>query len=113
MDFSTVDSREKAEQLARDGRLEPLFLLPLRFGGLDVPENVVYVPVGLSGVKAGIDDNVIAPLVADGTVTRYVATPEYAGDSFVPIAITIEASEPGSFTTTMNLWGPALTRPEA
>jgi hypothetical protein len=109
-DFSTVDSRERAEQLARDGQLERVFLLPPRFGGQDVPENVVYVPVGMAGVKAGIDDNVIAPLAANGTVTRYVATPEYTGRSFIPVAITIVASEPGSFTTTMNLWGPALER---
>ena len=32
-DFSGVDSREKAEELARKGVLCPLYLMPLRFGG--------------------------------------------------------------------------------
>ena len=75
-----------------------------------MPANVVYVPVGMAAVKDGIDTNVVAPLAADGKVTRYVATPEYVGVSFVPVAITIVASDPGSFTTTLNLWGPALER---
>ena len=109
-DFSTVDSREKAEQLAAQGRLEKLFLLPPEFGGLDVAENVVYVPAGTADIKRGIDANGIAPLVAEGQITRYATEPEYAGDSFVPIALTIVASEPGSFTTTINLWGEALDR---
>jgi hypothetical protein len=109
-DFSTVDSLEKAEQLAARGELEKLYLLPLSFGGQDVPPNVVYVPLGMASVKQGVDENVIRPLVADGTLTRYTATPEYSGNSFIPIAITIVASEPGSFTTTLNLWGEALDR---
>lgn len=113
-DFSTVDSQAKAEQLAREGRLEPVYLLPPMFGGQDIPPNIVYVPTGTAAIKQGIDENVVAPLAADGTVTRYSATPEYTGSSFVPIAITIVASDPGSFTTTLNLWGEALDRdPEA
>ena len=77
----------------------------------DLPQNFVYVPVGLAEVKRSIDENIIAPLVSEGTVTRYAATPEYSGDSFIPIAITVTASDPGSFTTTIAVWGEALTRP--
>ena len=109
-DFSHVDSLAKAEQLASRGELEKVYLLPLSFGGLDVPENFVYVPAGTGDLKRGVDENVIRPLVADGTVTRYVAEPRYQGNSFVPVAITVEASEPGSFTTTINLWGEAPGR---
>jgi hypothetical protein len=109
-DFSGVDSEDKAVQLELRGQLEKLYLLPFEFGGRDLPENVVYVPTGMAEIKQGIDDNVIRPLVADGQITRYVATPEYSGDSFVPIAITIVASDPGSFTTTINVWGEALQR---
>jgi hypothetical protein len=64
--------------------------------------------MGIADVKRGIDENVVAPLAREGRVTRYVATPQYEGDSFIPTAITISASDPGSFTTTIAIWGPAL-----
>ena len=110
-DFSHVTSVAAAEELARSGKLEPLLLLPTVFGGRDdIPENIVYVPIGMAAVKQNIDENIIAPLVRDGQVTRYAAEPEYAGVSFVPIAIAITASDPGSFTSTINIWGEALKR---
>jgi hypothetical protein len=95
--------------LARAGRLEKLLLLPAVFGGRDdAAANHVYVPVGLAEVKRGIDENIVAPMVRDGKVTRYAATPRYSGKSFIPIAIDITASEPASFTTTIAIWGDAL-----
>jgi hypothetical protein len=109
-DFSAIDSREKAEALFRRGQLEKLFLLPTEFGGQDVPQNYLFVPLGVAGVKAGIDRNIILPLVREGKVIDYKVTPEYQGKSFIPIAIKIIASEPGEFTTTINIWGEALGR---
>src|SRR5262249_13993911 len=111
-DFSGIDSQSKAEELFRRGDLEKLFLMPLEFGGQDIPLNPLYVPVGSAGVKADIDNNVIGPLAAEGKITNYTATPEYQGNSFIPIAIKIVASEPGQFSTTINIWGEALTRSE-
>jgi hypothetical protein len=111
-DFSEVDSRQKAEDLFRKGDLEKVLLLPAEFGGADIPHNVVYVPVGLGAIKAGIDRNVIGPLIAEGKVTRYAATPEYQGASFIPIAIKVEASDPAAFSTVINIWGEALRRGE-
>lgn len=108
-DFSHVDSQQAAEALAAQGQLEKLLLLPPEFGGEDVPPNVVYVPVGLADVKRRIDLGTIADLVRDGKVTRYAATPQYQGDSFIPSAVTIVASDPGSFTTRLAIWGDALT----
>jgi hypothetical protein len=109
-DFSEVDSREKAEALHRTGVLAKLLLLAERFGGRGVPENVVYVPSWVVHHKARIDENVIVPLVASGTVTRYEAVPQYQGKSFVPIGIRITATEPGQFSATINIWGEALSR---
>lgn len=109
-DFSAIDSRKKAEALFRRGELEALFLMPLELGGIDDPRNVVFVPVGIAAVKAGIDQNVIAPLVEEGRVSRYAATPEYQGRSFIPIAIRVEASDPGQFSSTIDIWGDALGR---
>jgi hypothetical protein len=107
-DFSTIDSREKIEELLIRGKLERLLLLPKEFGGEDIPQNVVFVPVGIGTIKADTDRNVIAPLAAGGTVTRYVATPNYAGKSHIPISIDIAATDPGQFSMTIRVWGEGL-----
>jgi len=103
-DFSHVTSLAQAEELARGGQLEKLLLLPAVFGGADIPPNTVYVPVGIGDVKRRIDEQTVAPLVRDGVVTQYAATPQYARDSFIPTTITVVASNPGSFTATINVW---------
>lgn len=109
-DFSGIDSREKAEELFKRGGLERLLLMPLEFGGRDIPPNVLYVPIGVAGIKSGIDNNVIGPLVSQGKFTQYEAIPEYQGKSFIPIAIKIVAHNPGEFSTSINIWGKALSR---
>ena len=108
-DFSAIDSLARAEELFRRGELEKLFLMPLEFGGEDIPPNTVYVPVGVAAIKHGIDNNVIAPLVQEGKVTSYRAAPQYQGTSFIPNAIQIVASDPGEFRTTIKIWGEALS----
>jgi hypothetical protein len=112
-DFSGIDSREKAEALVQKGELKKLLLLPSEFGGEDVPPNVVYVPAFAVELKASTDQNVILPLAQEGKVTRYNATPEYEGKSFIPAAINIVASEPGSFTYRLAIWGKALSESNA
>lgn len=109
-DFSHVASEAAAAEMAARGLLEKLLLLPAEFGGQDIPPNVVYVPVGIGGVKQHIDLGIVRQLVEEGKVTQYTATPEYTGKSFIPIALTIVAHTPGSFTTTINIWGEALRR---
>ncbi|HEX9052301.1 MAG TPA: hypothetical protein VF841_17370 [Anaeromyxobacter sp.] len=109
-DFSQVDSLAKALQLAGEGTLEKMYLMPMEFGGADIPQNVVYVPVGMAAEKARIDFDVVRPLIRQGKVTEYTATPEYQGRSFIPIAVRIVASSPGQFSATLNLWGVALAR---
>ena len=76
-DFSTIDSRAKAEELFVRGELEQLFVVPLEFGGQDIPLNILYVPIGVAAVKSRIDNNVIGPLASQGKVTKYTARPEY------------------------------------
>jgi hypothetical protein len=109
-DFSDIDSLAKAESSFRDGTLEKLFLMPLAFGGEDVPANVVYVPIGVANIKDGIDENVVGPLAQEGKISKYKAEPEYQGDSFIPIAVKITAWDPAQYTTTINIWGEALLR---
>jgi len=107
-DYSSVNSREKAEALVGRGELQKLLLLPAEFGGADVQPNTVYVPPFAADLKSETDINTVLPLSQKGVVTRYRATPEYQGKSFIPVSITIVASEPGSFTSTINIWGKAL-----
>jgi hypothetical protein len=109
-DFSAIDSVVKAEASARRGELEKLFLMPLEFGGEETPPNTVYVPVGVAAIKEGIDNDVIGPLVEEGKVTSYTASPQYQGSSVIPTAIRIVASDAGEFSTTIKIWGEALTR---
>jgi hypothetical protein len=109
-DFSYVDSLAKAADMHAEGGLERLYLYPLEFGGQDVAENFVYVPIGVVDIKFGIDNNIIRPLVDSGKVTKYRTSLDYQGDSVIPVAINIDASEPGRFSTTIKIWGDALQR---
>lgn len=92
-DFSAVDSLEKAQALVNDGKLERLYLFPLEFSGKDIPQNVLYVPIGIAAVKGRID-SMVQDLVNQGQVSSYAATPEYKGNSFVPSKIKITALHP-------------------
>ncbi len=107
-DFSNIDSREKAEELFKQGILGKLFLMPLEFGGQDIPPNFVFVPHFVIDLKRDIDFNIVKPLVAEGKARHYSAAPKYQGKSFIPSSILVSASEPGSFSSTIAIWGDAL-----
>jgi hypothetical protein len=107
-DFSAVDSRLKAEELMRSGELRKMLLMPLEFGGADIPPNVVFVPAFALEMKARIDATV-AELAKQRTISQYEAVPEYEGNSFVPTTVKIIASNPGSFTARVAIWGRALS----
>ena len=108
--FSHVESRTKAQRLCRGGTLERVFLMPLEFGGRDIPQNVVYVPAGIAGLKNRIDTKIIGALAADGSISRYSAAPEYRGESVVPTSIRIRAWDPREFNTQIKIWGEAIER---
>ena len=107
-DFSDVDTAEKVQQLVRAGRLDKVLLLPEAFGGADIEVNVVYLPAGMGAIKARTDHNVVLPLAQEGKVTRYTATPTYAGKSRVPTSLLITAKDPGDFSVTLRCWGEGL-----
>ncbi len=87
-----ANSREAAMQLAAQGKLERLLLMPVEFGGVDATVNVVYVPSGVVQEKSQFDA-LVTKLVAQGEVS-YQATPEYDDDSFIPSRIELQASGP-------------------
>jgi hypothetical protein len=106
MDFSGVNSLQKAEALYRAGELERLFLFPLEFGGQEIPQNILYVPPGIAAIKQQID-GAIATMVKEGAVSQYTAEPEYKGTSFIPSKIKIATSnppKPGGVHRTINIW---------
>lgn len=109
-DYSSVDSREKALALVARGELVAMLLLPEELGGDRRLENTVYVPPFAAELKSSTDNNIIFPLVSEGKITRYSAEPEHVGQSFVPIAVKLLASDPANFTYNLAIWGEALTR---
>jgi hypothetical protein len=109
-DYSTVDTREKAQRLVDRGELVKLLLLPEQFGGDGRAENVTYVPPFAAELKIEADKNIILPLASEGKVTRYRAEPEYSGRSMVPIAVKLLAYDPSDFTYDIAIWGEALDR---
>ena len=92
----------------RNGKLEKLFLVPLEFGGRETRDNTFFVPLGTAAVKAGIDTNVIRPLILQDKVSQYTANVTYDGASVVPTSVEIVASNPSEFRTTIAIWGSAL-----
>ncbi len=109
-DYSSVDSMTEARRLVDEGELVPMLLLPEEFGGEAIAENTVYVPGFVADLKHRTDHNVVFPLAANGKVTRYSAQPEYEGNSVVPVAIQIAATEPANFVQDIAIWGVALNR---
>ena len=108
-DYSHANSREAVSSLVEEGELTPLLLLPKLFGGDERIENVVFVPHFVAELKNRTDENIIGPLAADGTITRYSAKPTYSGRCFVPILLTVRAYDPGDLTETIRIWGEGLT----
>ena len=105
-DFSGVDSREKAEELARKGVLCPLYLMPLRFGGSEsLLENSVLATPAAVEWKERFDDQV-EKLLAQGKVNGYSCEPQYRDKSFVPCAVKVTARRDGAdvLTETIHIW---------
>lgn len=104
-DFSHVD-REKAEELARQGVLAPLYMMPPRFGGEESFRNRLFVPPVAVALKDRCDD-MVEDLLRQEKVNGYQCTPEYQGTSFVPTAVTVIAKMDGKpvFTQRIQIWG--------
>ncbi|MCP5395429.1 MAG: hypothetical protein H6918_01625 [Sphingomonadaceae bacterium] len=108
-DYSSVTSRDKVARLVDKGQLVPMLLLPEMFGGDASEANLVFVPPFAADLKKRADENIIRRLAAEGKITRYNAEPIYCGRSFVPVAVTVQAFDPGDFTETIRIWGEALS----
>ncbi len=105
-DFSDIDSIEKAVAMSNKNQLEPLHLMPLRFGGKETAANIVYVPIGVSDVKDSID-NIVEDLLINKRVSGYKCDIKYKGKSVIPSVIKIiTTAHDGTevFAPTIDIW---------
>ena len=104
-DFSDVDQQAAAE-LGRQGVLVPLYMMPLRFGGEESAQNCLFVPPVVVALKDRCDD-MVEDLLRQEKVNGYQCLPEYQGESFVPVSITVIAKMKGEpvFTQRIRIWG--------
>lgn len=105
LDFSKIDSNEKAQELYEKKILAQLYLMPLRFNGQPVLQNTLYVPTVVVTLKDRYDD-MVEELLKQEKVNGYECTPEYKGKSFIPCSLTVVAKKNGQevFTETIKVW---------
>ncbi len=63
-----------------------IYIVPLRFGGEEESNNILYVPPEIVDLKQRYDSVAEKLLLESGT--RYICTPEYKGKSFCTKCIT-------------------------
>ena len=105
INYSDVDSMQKAVELANQGKLEALYVMPLRFNGEESPKNRLFVPLGIVAKKDIIDDK-IEIMLKNEEVSGYACYPEYKGKSFIPSKLKIVAKKDGQpvFTEVIDIW---------
>jgi hypothetical protein len=103
LDFSTIDSNEKALKLYNENRLAKLHLIALDFGGDDGPSNILFVPVAAVQQKTKLDKELMHMLEA-GLKIGFNASPEYKGKSFIPSKIIIKITGDINRTEIIEIW---------
>jgi len=102
-DFSDINSNEKAIALFNKGEFLKLYLMPLEFGGEDIPMNYLFVPHFVVELKSRFD-KMVENLLIEGKKLSYSASPEYKGKSFIPSKLTIYVTGDVQFEETINIW---------
>ena len=103
LDFSTIDSNEKAQALFAKGQLVKLYLMPLDFGGQDSSINTLFVPESANNQKNNFDSK-IANMLESGIQIQYSAGPEYKGSSFIPSKLIINITGDKIITELIDIW---------
>jgi hypothetical protein len=106
LDFSEITSREKAEALYSQGKLEKILLFPSELGGENVPENTTFVPLGISDIKNQVTGTLVR-FLEEGTINKLTVEPEYKGKSFIPSKIKMRAwhsDKKGEFNPSIEVW---------
>lgn len=103
LDYSAIDSNEKAKALFVEGQLVKLYLMPLAFGGEDLPINTLFVPAFANNSKNNFDEEVYN-MLKSGFKLHYSATPQYKGNSFIPCKLVISLQGDKTITEEINIW---------
>ena len=77
------------EELKSRALVQKCFLLPLKLGGVDEPQNIVWLPPKCAEIKLQLDSAVEAQVHSSGQKIQYSAVPTFDGDSPIPKSITI------------------------
>ncbi len=103
LDYSQVDSHQKAINLFNKGKLSKIYLMPLEFGGTELPMNSLYIPAFVKKLKKDFDSK-IEKLLIDGKKISYATEPEYKGNSFIPSKLIINITGEIEFKEIINIW---------
>ncbi len=102
--FTKANSESELKVLVKQKVLGKLFLAPLEFGGMDIPNNFVYAPFASIEEKRRIDMDTVLPMIK-ATTAQYSATPVYKEGSLVPSSIQITVQTPtGGVVTVIKIW---------
>lgn len=104
-DYSSLTAQQKQEMIAK-GELLPLYLIGLRFGGSERPENFVYAPAEAVAQKDRIDDELEQFMVEGRAVKGLSIKPSYKGKCSIPTRIEISAMIDGKekFVRVIDIW---------
>ena len=105
-DYSSVVSREAAEEMVREGKLFRILLFPAEFGGEEIAHNIAYVPAGIPEAKDALTGTLIR-YFEEGLIDKLSVQPDYRGASLVPTRIRFHAShgdKPGAFDPVIEIW---------
>jgi hypothetical protein len=104
-DFSNIISLNSAEKACRDGRLVKTLLLPAEIGGLERPENVIFIPPHALLIKNQSTTELLSAIRMG--MIEVAVTPEYRAASVVPTKILISASLPkekAGYSIDIGIW---------
>lgn len=105
-DFYSIDSIEKAIELADKGSLESIYLFPIQFGGEEEMYNVAFVPEGISEIKDEVD-GFVENLLVEGLAASYECNIDRKGNSVIPSKLTIVVKNTQDeiiFNNDINIW---------
>lgn len=106
LDFSHIDSREKAIQAVGEGGLVAILAVPEILGGEDVDINTFYIPRAVVEVHSQIVETLVR-YVDEDLIDNLQVKMEYKGSSIVPSEIKLYSShsnKTGQFNPTIKVW---------
>ena len=104
-DYASLSAEQKREMIEQ-GKLQPLYLIGLRFGGSERADNFVYAPADAVRKKDRVDDELEQLMLAGRAVKGLHVTPSYKGKCSIPTGIRISALIDGSeeFVRVIDIW---------